>query len=105
MDTRTVEQALADFRATLAERITVEELIVFGSYLEGTATEDSDLDVIVVSDDFEALSEDERLDILEEAVEASEPPIHPWGFTRSEMETASALTTLGYARASGLRFG
>lgn len=98
MDTRAIAQVLTDFREILSAQIEVRELIVFGSYLEGTATEDSDLDVIVVSDDFEGMSEDERLDIVEAAAESSDPPIHPWGFTRREVESASELTTLGYAR-------
>ena len=103
MDTRTVERIVKSFQQTLAEDIDVTEIIIFGSHLEGTATEDSDLDVIVVSEDFATLSEDERLDILEDAAEATESLLHPWGFTPQEVAAASRLTTLGYARDAGLR--
>jgi hypothetical protein len=82
----------------------VDQVIVFGSYLEGNATEDSDIDVLVISDDFKSLDEDQRLDLLYEAKGFIEPPIHPWGFTPEELEKASELTTLGYARTAGIRF-
>ncbi len=103
MDTRTVDRRLAEFRKAVAKRIRVAELIVYGSYLEGNATEDSDIDVLVVSNDFAGMTEDERLDILEDAAGLTEPFIHAWGFTSAEIEQASELTTLGYARTAGLR--
>ncbi|HEX9596848.1 MAG TPA: nucleotidyltransferase domain-containing protein [Anaerolineales bacterium] len=103
MDTRPIARRLTEFRKALAKQIQMAELIVFGSYLEGNATEDSDIDVIIVSDDFTGMTEDERLDILEDAAGLDEPIIHAWGFTPREMEQAGELTTLGYARTAGLR--
>lgn len=103
VDTRSITRRLTEFREALTEQIQVAELIVFGSHLEGNATADSDIDVIIVSDDFASMTEDERLDILEDAAGLAEPIIHAWGFTRREIEQASELTTLGYARAAGLR--
>jgi predicted nucleotidyltransferase len=103
MVTRPITRRLTGFRKALATQIQVAELIVFGSHLEGNATEDSDIDVIVVSDDFVGMTENERLDILEDAAGLEEPLIHAWGFTRREIEQAGELTTLGYARAAGLR--
>jgi predicted nucleotidyltransferase len=104
MDIRTIGKVIRSYRAALAAEIDIDEIIVFGSHVEGTATEDSDLDVIVVSNDFAAMPENERLDLLEDAAEAVEPLLHPWGFTTEEFESASELTTLGYARMAGLRF-
>jgi uncharacterized protein len=104
MDTRAVEQVIAQYRSALAPTIRVKEIILFGSHLEGTATEDSDVDVIVISEDFATLTEDERLDILEDVAEVVAPLIHPWGFTPKEINQASKLTTLGYAREAGARF-
>ncbi len=45
--------------------MTVDARIVFGSCTEGTATAESDSDVIVVSDAFATMSADERLWRLE----------------------------------------
>jgi hypothetical protein len=103
VDTQSIDRRLAGFRKALAQQIQVAELIVFGSYLEGSATDDSDIDVLVVSNDFAGMTEDERLDILEDAAGLTEPFIHAWGFTSAEIEQASELTTLGYARTAGLR--
>jgi hypothetical protein len=108
MDTRAIEQVISDYRNALALSIQVQEIILFGSHLEGSATPDSDVDLIVISHDFAALSEDERLDILEDAAEVAAPTvaaiIHSWGFTPQEVAQASHLTTLGYVREEGLHF-
>ena len=79
-------------------------MYIFGSYLEGNPTTDSDIDVIVVSDDFQTMDEDKRLDILEEAASDIEPDIEAWGFTNRELENADELSTLWYARTSGIPF-
>jgi len=71
MDTYTIDNQLAQFRAPLEERIIVDELIVFGSYARGAATADSDIDVIVVSDVFAMMSEDERLRLLDRVAASS----------------------------------
>lgn len=104
MDTKKIKLPLTQFLNAIPESIKVDEAIVFGSYLEGTATEDSDIDVLIISDSFKHLEEDQRLDILYDASNNIEPEIHPWGFTKQELEKASRLTTLGYVRNSGYRF-
>ena len=91
------------FVQSLRQKLTVEEVIVFGSYLDGLATEESDIDVLVISSDFAALDEDNRLDILDAAAEGIVPDVHPWGFTPDELRKASRLTTVGYAREEGIR--
>lgn len=55
MDIKTIQKPLKDFRNKLINDILIEEMIVFGSYLEGTAQKDSDVDVIIVSDDFKGM--------------------------------------------------
>lgn len=104
MDISHVKQPLKQFLRALSEQVKVNELIVFGSYVEGRATAESDIDVLVVSDDFAHLNEDERLDLLYDAAWKTEPEVHPWGFTSQELRQASRLTTLGYARDKGIRF-
>src|SRR5579883_1383968 len=49
----TVASALSRFRAVLAERFgaRLREVVLYGSHARGTATEDSDVDVLVVVDD------------------------------------------------------
>lgn len=53
MDTRHVQQPITDVYNRLAQSIPVQDLIVFGAYLSGTADIDSDVDVVVVSEAFQ----------------------------------------------------
>jgi len=104
MDIKKFRKPINQFINQMPKSIKVDQVILFGSQLEGTATKDSDIDVIVVSDDFKQMSEDERLLMLYKARREIEPEVHPWGFTKEELDQASELTTLGYARTSGFRF-
>lgn len=104
MDINQIKTPITQFVHNLPKSITVDQVLVFGSHLEGTASEDSDIDVIVVSQDFQQMDEDQRLDILYEARQLVEPEVHPWGFTQDELRQAGNLTTLGYVRDHGLPF-
>jgi predicted nucleotidyltransferase len=44
---------LARYREALEHSVRVEALVLFGSYARGDAREDSDIDVLVVSPDFD----------------------------------------------------
>ena len=104
MDINATTPALTQFVQSLRQKLTIDEVIIFGSYLEGMAHEESDIDVLVISNDFAHLDEDNRLDILDVAAEGIVPEVHPWGFTPDELKKAHRLTTLGYAREKGVRF-
>ena len=104
MGIKQIHQPLKQFLSYLPRNIKVDQLIIFGSHMEGRATADSDIDVLVISDAFKKLDEDQRLDILYDATDDIQPDIHPWGFTKEELQTASHLTLLGYARDHGIHF-
>ena len=102
MDTKAIRKPLKKFSKQLPANIQISQMIIFGSYLEGNQTVDSDLDVIVVSDSFTNLDESSRLDMLYKAARDLSPEVQAWGFTPKELESASHLTTLGYARDHGV---
>lgn len=104
MDTAAIKQPINQFLQALSEKIKVDQVYIFGSQISSGANEESDIDILVVSEDLQQLSEDERLDLLYRASRFIRPEIHPWGVTRKELEEASALTTIGYARKSGVTF-
>jgi hypothetical protein len=104
MDTNKIKNTLNNFRTTLSQHITVDDMVIFGSYMNGKATRDSDIDVVVISRDFNDMDEDERLDILYDASVFMRPEIHPWGFTREELNQADKTSALGQARIMGIRF-
>ena len=47
-----VEKKLKDFVAIMRERYNIYAVVLYGSYAEGRANDDSDIDVAVFSDDF-----------------------------------------------------
>lgn len=96
---------LQEFKRRLDKQMRLEELIVFGSGMRGTMTEDSDIDVLVVSKDFERMDEEQRYDTVYNAALDIEPEVHPWPITKKELEAASKLTVFGQARDHGLRVG
>lgn len=65
--------------------IGVEKVILFGSYAKELAREDSDIDLIVVSKDFEGMNLRERLEVLGMAAARIMQPIQAKGYTPLEM--------------------
>ena len=104
MDTRKIEKPLKLFISALPKTVEPLQVIIFGSHSDGSARDDSDIDVIVVSEDFDRISEDNRLDILYKASRFISPEIHPWGVTPDELSSADSQSTLGAARELGNQF-
>lgn len=79
------EEALADIG------VDVERLILFGSQADGTAREDSDIDLIVISSSFADKDYWERIELLSEAIYAVFAPIEATAFTPEEWERGDSL--------------
>lgn len=77
--------------------IRVEQLILFGSHAAGTAREDSDIDIVVISSSFADKSYWERIDILSEAIHKVFAPIEASAFTPEEWKAGKSLI-VDYAR-------
>ena len=103
MDIKQIQPQLKFFLQTVSRFVKVDQMIIFGSYMEGTAKRDSDIDVIVVSENFKNIDNFDRSRLLDKAAGDIDPEIQAWGFTRDELEAADELTTLGHARTSGIR--
>ncbi len=58
------EDEIRKFVRNLSKRIDVERVILFGSRARGDHLEDSDVDLIIVSRDFEGIPFHERMDEL-----------------------------------------
>ena len=104
MDITQIQQPLANYIRTLGKHIHVDDVIVFGSYCEGRADTESDIDLLIVSDSFADMNEDDRLDLLYKTSQFMQPEIHPWGYTQQELQQASRLSLLGHARDTGTKF-
>ncbi len=64
-----------------------KKIILYGSYAGGTPREDSDIDVIVVADEFRKMNLRERLELLGLAAGRVLEPIEALGYTQEELDS------------------
>jgi predicted nucleotidyltransferase len=87
MDKNTVIDIIDRFRKAIEKQgIRVEQLILYGSFAYGTPHEGSDIDLIVISDNFAPLGFWERIDVLANAICEVFEPIEAIAMTRTEWE-------------------
>lgn len=105
MDKKAVLEVISAFREALEhEGIKVNKLVLFGSFATGRYREDSDIDVVVISNDFKAKSYWERIDILSNAIYEVFEPIEAIAYTSEEWEKGeSALAD--YAKNGEVVYG
>jgi len=71
-----------------------QKILLYGSYAKGIAREDSDIDLIVVSEDFKYMNIRERLEILGIAAGRVFEPIEAIGYTPDEINSNKKGTFL-----------
>jgi uncharacterized protein len=92
MDKKTVLEIADRFHKEIVIRgIRPNKIILYGSYAQGKNTEDSDIDIIVVSDDFTGKDYWERIDILTDAIYEIFAPIEASAFTEDEWKDGNSL--------------
>jgi len=85
--TRDVKRIIERYRQELKNfNINSQKIILYGSYAKGNPREDSDIDLIVISDDFKDMNLRERLEILGIAAGRVFEPIEALGYTPKEIE-------------------
>jgi len=81
-----IKKIIERFKQELKKlNINSENIILYGSYAKGSPREDSDIDLIVVSDDFKKMNLRERLEILGLAAGQVFEPIEALGYTPKEI--------------------
>jgi uncharacterized protein len=89
---------LSRFRKVIEDKnIKVDKLILFGSYAHGTFKEESDIDILVISDDFADKDFWQRIDILSDAIYEVFEPIEAVAITTAEWNTG-ASTVVDFAQ-------
>lgn len=87
MDKKAVLKIVSVFRKALeAKGLRINKLILFGSYAAGTYREGSDIDIVVISEDFTGKDYWERIDILSDAIYEVFEPIEAIALTPEEWE-------------------
>ena len=102
MDKATALETLNKFRTVLEETgVPVSQLVLFGSFATGTFTENSDIDVVVVSESFKGLNHWQRIEKMTEALYKLFQPIEARALTPEEWESGNSITAM-YAKTSTL---
>ncbi|MCK4303716.1 MAG: nucleotidyltransferase domain-containing protein [Candidatus Eisenbacteria sp.] len=83
--------------------ISVVGVILFGSRARGEASEGSDIDLLIVSPDFEPMTTRERLELLGVAAARLWEPIEALACTPDELAHAEPATLLEDIAQKGLR--
>jgi predicted nucleotidyltransferase len=76
----------------LARNITIRQAILTGSRATGSYMEDSDVDLIIVSDDFSKMQLSDRLRYLQKQWK-SRIPLEAFGYTVNEFRTLQRKST------------
>jgi len=82
--------------------VAVERVILFGSYARSKNREGSDIDIVVVSNDFEKMNLRERIEILGIAAARIMEPIEALGYTSKELKSVPRTGFIREAIESGL---
>lgn len=82
-----IKRIIAEFKKALVKQgIKTERIILFGSQARGTAGEYSDIDLVVISNDFQNLDFMQRCELLGRAIAEIMEPIEPLAYTPGEFD-------------------
>jgi predicted nucleotidyltransferase len=102
LDKKIAEDILS-FTNALSKEINVRQVILFGSQATGKAHKWSDIDLVVISDDFESRSRAWRKSTLSRiAIRAKTFAIQAMGFSSNEWSSTKPIDFAGIIKAYGL---
>ena len=96
-----VQKIARGYVEQLGRKIRVQEAILTGSWAKGSYLEDSDVDLLIVSNDFSRMSLPERLVYLQKAWR-NKLPLEAFGYTTKEFRALRRNST--YVR-DAVRYG
>ena len=94
MDKSTVIEIINRFQQGIEARgIKPSKVILYGSFAENSSHEGSDIDIVVISEDFTDISFWERIDIIAEVIYEIFAPIDAVALTPEEWQKGDSFVT------------
>ena len=101
MDKDNISEIISCFRKALEARgVKIDRIILYGSWAKGTQREDSDIDLVVISEDFKEKDFWQRINMLSDAIYEVFVPIEAIAFTPEEWEKGDSAVA-DYAKKNG----
>jgi len=95
MDKKQVLNIISNFKeALLKHGLSVDNIILYGSYFDGSYHEGSDIDLVVISKDFRGKGFLERIDMMLDALCEIFKPIEAYPMTPEEFEKGESMIAL-----------
>jgi predicted nucleotidyltransferase len=93
---REIYQVISEYKRRLQSLgIKVKKTFLYGSHAVGKAREDSDIDLVVISEDFKSMDIWERLCLLGRARMGIKRPMEIIGLTEEELESEDSGSFIG----------
>ena len=97
-----IKPIIDNYLKKVTNKLAVHQVILFGSYAQGKAGKDSDIDLLIISQDFAKMDDDDRLKVLYRLSVGFPYNLHVYGITPDELLHASPLTTLSEIKKYGI---
>lgn len=105
MDKSDVLMIVSQFQKTIELKgIRINKIILFGSYVTEVQREGSDIDLVVISEDFNDMGYWERIEMLSDAIYELFEPIEAIAMTPEEWENANSFV-VDYAKNGEMVYG
>ncbi|MFH1962758.1 MAG: nucleotidyltransferase domain-containing protein [bacterium] len=105
MDKNAVLKIISRFQKTLESKgIRINKTILFGSCVMGLQKEESDIDIVVISEDFKNKGYWERIAILSDVIYEIFEPIEAVAMTKEEWEKGDSFI-VNYAKNGEVVYG
>ncbi len=90
-----VKEIVEEYREALQKLgVKVDRIVLYGSFAKGHQRQDSDIDLIIVAEDFQKMNLRERQEVLGIAAARIMKPIEARGYTPGELKMASRASFL-----------
>ncbi len=102
MGKKRIQKSLNIFTSRVKKVFRPKNLILFGSYASGEATDYSDIDILVVAEKLADIPYEKRIDVLYELTRDLHPDFHVYGLTPKEYASTSSLTIVEEIKRHGV---